>query len=183
MLKLILAVSADGYLARGPRDDMSWTGRDDKAAFRLLTSVGGRCAVGARSWALMPAELPGRSLVPLTQDGRLVYHGLDRTGACPEASTTVGRFAHANPAGWLLGGPSLAHEALDLGLVDQVYLCRSPVVLHGEQSAFRAEYADTISPWLMSRGERGNAGVPWSRRQRIRVGDVTVDAWSRMDAR
>lgn len=40
-LKLIMAVSADGFVSNGPDDHMDWTGPDDKKAFRLLTSVGG----------------------------------------------------------------------------------------------------------------------------------------------
>lgn len=192
MLKLIMAVSADGYLARGPEDDMSWTGKDDKAVFRLLTSVGAACGVGYGSWRLMPRELPGRSLVPITTDGRMVpnytptFGEVEGSAPVPdwagyERSVTLGRFAYENPNGWLLGGPRVAYEALDIGLVDQVYLCRSAVVLHGEQPAFKPLYRDEVTPWLMRQGERANAGTPWRRSQRIQVGSVTVDAWSRMD--
>lgn len=182
MLKLIMAVSADGYLARGPSDDMAWTGGADKAVFRLLTSVGADCAAGRRTWEQMP-DLPHRRLVPLTrQEGRLVHKASDATGARPELSMCLGSFAHAHPNGWLLGGPSVAYEALDVGLVDQVYLCRSPAVLHGEQPAFRPPYRDEVTPWLMSRGESHNAGIPWRRAHRIQLDGVTVDCWSRRDA-
>lgn len=198
MLKLILAVSADGYFARGPEDDMSWTSPADKRAFRLLTSVGAVCGVGSRTWRQMP-DLPGRRLVPISRSG-LVLSKASAAGKLSEAlfgdgpvradlaipttqSLTLGRFAHLHPNGWLLGGPTVAQEALDCCLVDQVYLCRSSAVLHGEQPAFKALYRDDITPWLMRQGERENAGIPWRRAQRIRFDDtLTVDCWSRMDA-
>lgn len=182
MLKLILAVSADGYLARSPEDDMSWTGATDKKLFRLLTSVGAECAAGRRTWERLP-DLPGRRVVPLTTvRGRLVHKADDATGARPELSMCVGSFAHAHPEGWLLGGPTVAREALSYGLVDQVYLCRSQAVLHGEQPAFKPLYRDEVTPWLMSRGEAHNAGIPWRRSHRIQLDGVTVDCWSRRDA-
>lgn len=191
MLKLILAVSADDYLARGSKDNMSWTGPMDKAAFRLLTSVGGVCGVGHSSWKHMPKSLPGRTLIPLTSDGRLVSNydvTLDDLEAgCSKVpkwaayvqSETLGRFAYTNPDGWLLGGPRLAYEALCDGLVDQVYMCRSPVMLFERGEPFdRGGIPDTITPWLSSRGEIQNAGIPWRVSQRIQLGNIQVDCWS-----
>lgn len=192
MLKLILAVSADGYFARGPSDDMRWTGATDKKVFKLLTSVGAVCGVGSSTFRQMP-RLKGRRLVPLSRRPDPVpNYRVDELDARPGSAVpdwaamvtpmTLGRFAHAYPEAWLLGGPTVAQEALEIGLVDQVYLCRSPTVLHGEQPAFKALYRDEITPWLQCRGERQNAGIPWSREQRIQLDGVTVDCWSRKDA-
>lgn len=36
-MNLLLAVSKDGFLCKGPDDDMKWTGPLDKFAFKLLT--------------------------------------------------------------------------------------------------------------------------------------------------
>lgn len=176
MLRLILAVSADGYLSRGPHDDMEWTGSPDKKVFRLLTSVGGVCAAGSTTWAHMP-ELPGRRVVPISRC-LAVQHRMGHS----EHAMSLGTFAHRFPNGWLLGGPTVAMDALDCGLVDQVYLCRSPVVLFESQGAFSPMgQRDQVSPWLMSRGESINAGVPWRRDHRIQLDGVTVDCWSRRD--
>lgn len=188
MPNLILAVSADGHLATGPDDDMGWTGSTDKRLFKLLTSVGAVCGVGARSWQLMP-ELDGRRLIPLSRSRACYQKGPpapagpvpdDRMLAAEDLfftvgqSLTLGEFAHRHPDGWLLGGPTLAMEALSIGLVDQVYLCRIDVNL-GEG------VRDEVTPWLMRQGER-NAGVPWRRVHRIPFDGVTVDCWSRLDA-
>lgn len=106
-MRLIMAVSADGYVSQGPEDDMSWTGRADKQAFRLLTSVGGVCAAGSTTFDRMP-ELPGRTLIRLTRMAQ-------------EGSMTLGRFAHLHPGGWLLGGATVAREAFDLGMIDEAF--------------------------------------------------------------
>lgn len=191
MLKLILAVSADGYMARGLEDNMDWTGGEDKAIFRMLTSVGGACGVGYSSWLSMPKELRGRSLVPITRDGRRVEELRDPPPIGPYSaaepvhyqvrqyrSRRLGQFAYdcrLAGGGWLLGGPSLAMEALDQNLVEQVYLCRSPVKLF-------EGLEDKVTPWLQRRLEpRVNAGAIWRKEQRIHVGDLIVDCWSSID--
>ncbi len=45
-MRLIMGVSADGYVAMDDEDDMSWLGETDKKVFRIITGVGGVCAVG-----------------------------------------------------------------------------------------------------------------------------------------
>lgn len=103
-MKLIMAVSSDGYLCDGPEDDMSWTGPLDKALFRALTSVGGLCAVGQATYGLMP-PLVGRQLIPLSSMG---YQ--------------LGRLHTEHPDAWLLGGPTLGRLALLAGFVTEFHL-------------------------------------------------------------
>ena len=107
MLRLLMAVSGDGLLCRGPHDDMVWTGSTDKRLFRVLTSVGRVCAVGSGTRGLM-RDLPGRTLLELSRDGHTGY--------------TLETFAQDHPDGWLLGGPTVAEAALRAGLVGEVYL-------------------------------------------------------------
>ena len=115
-MRLIMAVSNDGYVAQGPKDDMSWTGDADKRAFRLLTSVGGGvCGVGSTTFDLMP-KLKGRKLWRLTSSPG--DHGGHQGLAC-----TLGWFAHSYPGAWLLGGPTLAQAAFDIGLIDEAFFC------------------------------------------------------------
>jgi dihydrofolate reductase len=109
--KLILAVSADGFLAKGPDDDMSWTGKVDKAIFRLLTTVTVPLPllVGRKTAKAMPVQLPGRKLIVLSRNPK---KGLDLRDA-----------ARAWPEAWLIGGAEVALQALELRLVQDAYLC------------------------------------------------------------
>lgn len=104
-MRLLMAVSADGFLCRSDSDDMSWTGRMDKLVFRTLTGVGGVCAAGRVTWNLMP-RLEGRQLIPLSR-----------------RNYTLHRFEDEHPDGWLLGGPSVAMAALQFGLVREFHRC------------------------------------------------------------
>jgi dihydrofolate reductase len=146
-LKLIMAVSADGLLARGPEDDMSWTGGDDKAAFRLMTMSGGVLGVGSRTYDRLP-RLPGRTVVRISSQ---------------EASVTLGKFAYAHPDAWLLGGPTVALSALQSGLVGEAHLCRSPVALG-------SGIVDRITPFLQDKPS-------WKLAGETRFGEVLVEHW------
>jgi dihydrofolate reductase len=117
--KLLLAVSADGFLAKGPDDDMRWTGAQDKFLFKLLTTAGDdrTMLVGHKTAAAMPAILPHRRLVPLSRDLR---KGLN-------LDTAADRW----PDAWLIGGPTVALAALQRGLVDRAYICRNIVSIFG----------------------------------------------------
>lgn len=112
-MRLLLASSADGYLARGPEDDMKWTGPIDKAVFRLLTLSNGNDVLlaGSRTFDQMP-KLPGRTMERLSRDG-----------------LTLEQAAGVHMDAWLIGGPTVAREALSLGLVRRAFICVSPVEL------------------------------------------------------
>jgi dihydrofolate reductase len=152
VLKLILACSADGFLASGPTDDMSWTGAEDKKIFRLLTTVGSRvCGVGRKTYDLMP-DLKGRQLVCLSR----------LSGG---STLTLGQFAFRYPTGWLIGGPELAQEALDSNLVGQVVMCTAVNSLLG------GGVPDRISPALHN-------GASWDMTSDIRFRSTQVRIWT-----
>lgn len=113
-MKLIMAVSADGFVARMGEDDMRWTGSLDKAVFRLLTGVGTEpLAVGRRTRALMPSYLPGREIYVLSSSGGILADG------------TLANYHDRYPDGWLIGGQTVAVEAREQDLLSEVHLCRS----------------------------------------------------------
>jgi dihydrofolate reductase len=126
-LKLIMSVSHDGFVARGDSDDMAWTGRADKQLFKSLTLVGGALGVGSKTAAVMPTHLPGRTLHVLSNS--------------PLFGMTLGSFAYRYPGAWLLGGQTIAMEALRLQMVDEVHLIRNPVELG-------AGIRDEVTPFL-----------------------------------
>lgn len=120
-MRLLLAVSADGYLARGPDDDMRWTGPLDKAAFRLLTLSDEEVLLaGSRTFDQMP-PLPGRTMLRLSREDRPYgkHKRLDLDVA-----------AQCHPNAWLIGGPTVAEEALRRGMIDRAFICVSPAMLH-----------------------------------------------------
>ena len=153
-LKLVMAVSDDGFVARGPTDDMSWTPPADKEVFRLLTGVGGVVGVGHNTARHMPGKLSGRRLHVLSTS--------------PLFGVGLGAFAHDNPGAWLAGGQTIAKEALTMGFLDEVHLCRNQVEL-GEGRR------DLITPWLQAAG----SGWHLEMSTRLGFGGVEVEVWRR----
>lgn len=151
-----MAVSRDGFMSRCPEDDMSWLGPDDKAAFRLLTGVGGVLGAGKATVRNMPERLPGRTVLRLSRSGM-----------------TLGDFAERYPGAWLLGGPELARFALLDDILDEVHLCRSDRLA---QPLERGAWPDALTPLLTSRGQ---VLYKWTKVLSTRVGDTTVENWRR----
>lgn len=114
-MKLILAVSYDGFLATGPDDDMKWTGHTDKLIFKMLTLSGGPLLVGSRTAAAMPKRLPGRQLMTLSTNA--------------QKGITLAEAAWAHRDAWLIGGGVVALEALKAGYVERAYICNSKTAL------------------------------------------------------
>lgn len=125
-MKLVMAISKDGYVARGEHDTMQWTGSTDKALFKLVTLIGGGVvAAGCKTAAILPA-LEGRSVLALSRGGYTLHD-----------------FAEEYPEGVLIGGQTVALEALELGLIDEVILMRL------ERFAFSG-IRDKITPTIIA---------------------------------
>jgi dihydrofolate reductase len=148
-LKLVMAVSADGFVARGPTDDMTWTGSTDKRVFRLLTSVGGVLGAGRRTFEQLP-KLEGRAVHMLTRD--------------QSAGLTLEEFTSRYPDAWLIGGQGVALEALRSRLLDQAFLCRS------REAFLRFGIKDEITPCLMR-------SPTWQQRPAVCFAETFVDVW------
>lgn len=109
-LNLLMAVSHDGFVARGSNDDMRWTGFADKALFKTLTlSSPHPLLVGRKTYDLMP-KLADRELVPISRN--------------PARGLSLEAAAERFPGAWLIGGAEVAREALQAGLVGLVYESR-----------------------------------------------------------
>lgn len=152
MLRALMAVSADGFVCRGPADDMEWTGAADKRLFASLTRdqvVG----AGSTTCRMLP-PLPGRTVKRITREARGLGGG---------AEWTLGDFARAFPEGWLIGGQTVLTAAIYGGLVDRVVLSHVEAELGEGQE-------DRITPLLHSLGWRsrlfplnGLSVVTWNR--------------------
>lgn len=166
-MKLLMAVSRNGYVAKGPVDDMTWTGPDDKAVFKLLTSTGDILAASAQTVEQMPSTLEGRGqLYALSRDPR---KGVQLEDLAPMA-----------PNAWLLGGPTIAMYALRNGFVDRVFLSIVPAQIDVDQHPGAIE--DQVRPYLEARGYRPGKSVWWNRSLRVTVGQVMVECWTRDSA-
>jgi dihydrofolate reductase len=114
--KVLMAVSGDGFVARGPDDPMKWTGQTDKAIFKLLTLMGdtNKVLAGRRTAELM-SKLADREVVAIS---RTHHKGI-----------TLQEAAWAHRGAWLVGGLDVVMAALEANLVERVVLCQTAVRL------------------------------------------------------
>lgn len=164
-MKLIMAVSGDGFVAKGPDDDMSWTGPIDKAVFKLLTSTSDVLAVSAKSLEFMPQELPGR--------GKL--YGLSTD---PRRGVQLEDFAAMFPDAWLLGGQELALYAMKNGFVDKAYICRALDAQADGPSAIRDKLTDYFARRRYTKGR----GSWWDQVMRVKMDQLLVEVYERGSA-
>ncbi|ATS92226.1 dihydrofolate reductase [Xanthomonas phage Bosa] len=150
-MRLLLASSIDGYLASGADDDMRWTGKTDKAIFRLLTMSNATDVLlaGSTTFDQMP-RLPNRSMVRITREPDAENLGLGKS---------LGQAHLDHPDGWLIGGPTLALAALRLGYVTRAFITVVPTELRGGM------HAGELASYLPNNGD-----TP----VQISVGDVKV---------
>lgn len=164
-MRLIMAISRNGYVARSASDDMSWTGPVDKAVFKLLTSTHPVLAVSAKTLEYMPKSLPGR--------GKLYALSTDpRRGVSLEDMT---RFA---PDAWLLGGQEIALYALKNGFVTKAYLCIADTDVEPEPDAIQ----DRLRPYFEGRRYVKGRGSWWDQTMRVAVDSLMVEVWERGSA-
>lgn len=150
-MKLIMAVSKDGYVARERDDDMSWTGPFDKAVFRLLTMVGGEMACGPKTYELMPKDFGGRTLHRLSTRPRAYLQGV----------RDLHWFQANHPDGWLLGGQLIALNAIEMGLVDEAFVCMS------DRRVYPTDGEMCLLGMVLDKHSYTTAGA-------VKIGDVTV---------
>jgi len=142
-----MATSRDGYVARGPADDMSWLGPYDKAVFRILTAVDGKLVVSEKSSRFMPARLVGRSLTTVSRSSVSL------------ASLWV---SPVYQRAWLLGGQTLALHAKAESMIDEVHLCVSDRLLPPGNAAIK--FDDSLLDGMVQV-------------MKTHIGDTTIELW------
>ena len=110
MLKAILVVSKDGYVARSEKnDDLSWTGKVDRAMFSLLVSTADLFGIGKNTCDMMKPDLKGKNFRLISREG----------------SHNLSWFYGSDRNAWLIGGQTLLVAALKKEYVGELHIIRS----------------------------------------------------------
>ena len=105
-MKAIFVESKNGYLAKGPADNMSWTPSLDKKLFRtLIFAFGGICVCSKHTYSLLPSKMK--------EDPNRTYIIAQRSG--PNSLIELNKMT---PNAVLVGGPAFLSAAYNLGVVD-----------------------------------------------------------------
>lgn len=105
MINLIVAVSKNGVI--GKNNSLPWRIKEDLKKFKELT-MGGILFVGKKTGASMP-PLPGREVLVLDRNNYPTIND-------------VSTIAKDNKTCWIAGGTQIFRAALELNIVDKIYL-------------------------------------------------------------
>ncbi len=162
-MKVIMGVSADGYTAKGPHDDMSWTPLLDRQIFRAMTLTGGgKLVMGSNTYKSLvrigdrigtnkdihEATLPNRSKFVATMDSKL-RDDINLSGYTDwEAGHADCAMLEWNDA-WLIGGQTLVNSCLAQGVVTEVNLAYNDVKLGGGTRDLVSRFLNIDDRWKL----------------------------------
>lgn len=187
LVSAVVAVSADGYMAREAHDRMYWLGVNDKAVFRLLTAEYDLLGAGQTTLSCMPNTLDGgRYLVTISRslEPSPIEDPLDRDGLLV---CRLEQFAEIQARKLarccLIGGPSLLSAALSKGYIGTLHVCWSsryafPLKEAGLSAPFIKRYGrlNTVPPHDPQLGSRDILEKTFglAPAMQTKLGDVTV---------
>ena len=126
---LLMALTADGMIARGPSHFPDWTSRQDKAMFKKVTQKAGVLIMGSRTYDAIGKPLPGRKNIVLTRNKqrRSTHPDLEFTDSKP--AELVDRLQREGFTEVILaGGATINTLFARQGLIDEIQVTYSPKV-------------------------------------------------------
>jgi len=137
---LLMAMTADGMIARGPNHFPDWTSGQDKAMFKRVTQQAGVVVMGSRTYDAIGKPLPGRKNIVLTRNKqrRSSHPDLVYTDSDPAALLTSLE-AEGFVDVILAGGATINTLFARQGLIDEIQVTYSPKVFGAGLTLFAAE--------------------------------------------
>ena len=126
---LLMALTADGMIARDPNHFPDWTSKQDKAMFKQVTQKAGVIVMGRRTYDAIGKPLPGRRNVVMTRNKqrRSSHPDLVYTGSEP-ADLLASLEAEGFVEVILAGGATINTLFAQKGLIDEIQVTYSPKV-------------------------------------------------------
>jgi dihydrofolate reductase len=138
---LLMAVTADGMIARDSMQLVDWTGKADKKYFVHITKKAGVMIMGSKTFDTIGKVLPGRQNIVMTRDETRVSDDEDLifTGQTPtkiiEDLTAQGFESVA-----LIGG-SVANSAfMKENMIDEIHITMVPILFGKGLSLFNEAF-------------------------------------------
>ncbi len=124
---LLMAVTADGMIARDSSQIIDWTGKKDKKYFVHITRKSGVMIMGSKTFDMIGKALPGRKNIVMTRDKSRKSHDKDLifTDKAPGAI-----IKELNAQGFetavLIGGTIVNTLFLKENLIDEIHVTIVP---------------------------------------------------------
>ena len=139
-LTLVMAVTADGKIARDSTEFVDWTGKADKQYFVKVTKAAGVMIMGSKTFDTIGNVLPDRKNVVITTDKSRVSNHKDLvyTDQSP-VEILQGLKDEGYTSATLIGGSIINTLFMEQGLVDEVHLTVVPRLFGRGLSLFKRD--------------------------------------------
>ncbi len=136
-LTIVMAITADGKIARNSMEFVDWTGKADKQYFVSITRKAGVMIMGSKTFDSIGKILPGRKSVVISTDASRTsdHPDLEFTDKSPKQILTdleTQEFKSAT----LIGGSIINTLFMEQGLVDEIHLTMVPLLFGTGLSLF-----------------------------------------------
>lgn len=142
-VRIIAALTADGFIARGPDHLANWTSKEDKRLYVELTKQAGVMIMGSKTYDTIGRPLPGRKTVVYTSRPENYDNPeLLITNAAPKEILEILQDQGYSDVA-ICGGAQIYDLFLQSGLVTDLHLTIEPV-LFGKGIPLFTNSTDTI---------------------------------------
>lgn len=136
-LILVMAMTADGFIAKGPDHFPDWTGREDKRRFAAITRQAGVVIMGARTFDTIGMPLPGRKNVILTRKRERQSHWDNLVFSDQHPAPLLDQLGQEGfTTAILAGGATVNTLFARQGLIDEIELTIAPKIFGQGLSLF-----------------------------------------------
>ncbi len=155
---LLMAVTADGMIARNANHAVNWTGREDKKYFVHITKQAGVMIMGSKTFDMIGKALPGRQNIVMTRDKTRKSHDKDLIFTDnPPSLILQNLHAQDFQSAVLIGGSIVNTLFLQENLIDEIHVTIVPMIF-GQGLSLFGKFFDTKLE-LINMGELGNGHV------------------------
>lgn len=136
-VSIIVAETADGFIAKETNHPALWTSKEDKKHFVEITKRAGVVIMGSTTWKTLPKPMKDRLNIVYTRSGE-TYEGAESTSIEPKElidSLESRGFSEVS----ICGGSSIYTLFLKAGLVDTIYLTIEPILFGKGISIFNEQ--------------------------------------------
>lgn len=134
---LVMAVTADGKIARNSMEFVNWTGKADKKYFVSITKKAGVMIMGSKTYDTIGKVLPERKTIVMTKDKTRVsdHVDLEFTDQPPQEILNDLQ-ARGYKFATLIGGSIVNTLFMEQDLVEEVHLTMVPLLFGAGLSLF-----------------------------------------------
>ena len=136
-VSIIVAETADGFIAKETNHPALWTSKEDKKHFVEITKRAGVVIMGSTTWKTLPKPMKDRLNIVYTRSGE-TYEGAESTSIEPKElidSLESRGFSEVS----ICGGSSIYTLFLKAGVVDTIYLTIEPILFGKGISIFNEQ--------------------------------------------